>query len=164
MARKRRKVWGLSIGRRRPTRAQRIARTSLPVVGVAAAAAGSIALIRRGRNGTGKGLRDSVPRTMRRRTDPSAAARSARADVQQQLKAGQIELADVFGRADEEEAIGRTRVKVLLQNLPGVGPQGAMRAMDEMGIEPSRRIRGLGSNQRAALLQRFGGDAAQASA
>jgi hypothetical protein len=95
-------------------------------------------------------------RTERSSADPSAEARSSRADVQARLKAGKIDLEQVFQLADRDESIGRTRVKVLLQHLPGVGPAGAVRAMDEIGIDAARRVRGLGTRQRDALIERFG--------
>ena len=39
--------------------------------------------------------------------------------------------------------------------MPGVGKVRARQIMEEIGISESRRVRGLGNNQIAALLQRF---------
>jgi len=39
--------------------------------------------------------------------------------------------------------------------LPGVGKVRARRLMEELDISESRRLRGLGDNQRKKLLQRF---------
>ena len=39
--------------------------------------------------------------------------------------------------------------------MPGVGKVRAAGIMDELGISPSRRVRGLGANQAAALRDRF---------
>jgi ribosomal protein S13 len=44
---------------------------------------------------------------------------------------------------------------VVLESLPGVGKVKARRTMDEVSIASSRRLRGLGEHQRAALLSAF---------
>jgi ribosomal protein S13 len=43
------------------------------------------------------------------------------------------------------------RVSALLESMPGVGKVRAAGIMEELGISPSRRVRGLGANQAAAL-------------
>ena len=43
----------------------------------------------------------------------------------------------------------------MLESLPGVGKVKARRTMDEIGIADTRRIRGLGDQQRKALLAAF---------
>ena len=48
------------------------------------------------------------------------------------------------------------RVSALLESMPGVGRVRARQIMEEVGISESRRVRGLGQNQVAALLERFG--------
>ncbi len=52
--------------------------------------------------------------------------------------------------------IGKMKVSALLEALPGVGKVRARQIMEEIGISESRRVRGLGSNQIAALVKRFG--------
>ena len=47
------------------------------------------------------------------------------------------------------------KVSALLEALPGVGKVRARQIMEEIGISESRRVRGLGSNQIAALVERF---------
>ena len=58
------------------------------------------------------------------------------------------------------EAIGpdlaKLKVVSVLESLPGVGKVRARKIMEELEISESRRLRGLGNNQRAALLDRFG--------
>jgi ribosomal protein S13 len=76
--------------------------------------------------------------------------------MQHHLKSGDLSLEEALRRADEDEALGRTKVKILLQNLPGVGARGAVNAMEELGIDPNRRVKGLGNRQREELLERFG--------
>jgi ribosomal protein S13 len=39
--------------------------------------------------------------------------------------------------------------------MPGIGRVRARQIMDEVGIAHSRRVRGLGANQTAALVKRF---------
>ncbi len=47
------------------------------------------------------------------------------------------------------------KVLALLESLPGVGKVKARRKMDEIGISDTRRVRGLGEQQRKALLSEF---------
>jgi ribosomal protein S13 len=47
------------------------------------------------------------------------------------------------------------KVVTLLESLPGVGKVRARRLMEEIGISESRRVRGLGGQQREALLKTF---------
>lgn len=89
----------------------------------------------------------------------AAAARKQRAEVKDQLKQGEVSLAEVIELGTTEEAIGKIRVVELLESLPGVGRVRAARLMEEVRIAHSRRVRGLGANQRAALLAEFPGRA-----
>jgi len=41
----------------------------------------------------------------------------------------------------------------MLESLPGVGKVKARRLMEEVGIADTRRVRGLGAQQRVALLE-----------
>lgn len=85
----------------------------------------------------------------------AAEARRARAEVKELLKMGSLSLSDVFGRADEDDIIAGIKVVSVLQSVPGLGKIKAKRLMEELAIAENRRIRGLGSRQRAALLDRF---------
>lgn len=91
----------------------------------------------------------------RQALEKAAEARRVRADLKQQLKAGEIDLAEVFRRADGDEIVGKTRVSAVLEALPRVGKVRARKLMDRLDISPSRRVRGLGSNQRKKLLNEF---------
>ena len=44
----------------------------------------------------------------------------------------------------------------VLESLPKVGKVKARRLMDDIGIAHNRKIQGLGSQQRAALLEELG--------
>ncbi len=51
----------------------------------------------------------------------AAAARTARKQLLDQLKAGKVALADVLARADTDELVKKTRVVAVVKALPGVG-------------------------------------------
>lgn len=85
----------------------------------------------------------------------AALARRERAAVKNRLKHSSGSIAEVIHHGKENEAIGKMRVSALLESMPGVGRAKARQIMQEVGIAESRRVRGLGANQTAALLTRF---------
>jgi hypothetical protein len=85
----------------------------------------------------------------------AADVRRARAELKELIKSGAVTLHDVFVRAEMDDVIGKTKALVILEALPGVGKITARRAMADIGIAESRRVRGLGEQQRAALLATF---------
>jgi hypothetical protein len=85
----------------------------------------------------------------------AAVARRERAAAKNRLKYSQGSLADVIKEGKDNEVIGKMKVSALLESLPGVGRVRARQIMDEVGISESRRVRGLGTNQAAALIARF---------
>jgi transposase len=85
----------------------------------------------------------------------AAVARRERAAAKNRLKYSQGSLADVIHEGKDNEIIGKMRVSALLESLPGVGRVRARQIMGEVGISESRRLRGLGTNQAAALIARF---------
>lgn len=85
----------------------------------------------------------------------AAEARRARAEVKELLKMGSLTLEEVFERADADDIIAGIKVVSVLQSVPGLGKIKAKRLMEELSIAENRRIRGLGSRQREALLSRF---------
>jgi hypothetical protein len=89
----------------------------------------------------------------------AAAARRVRAEVKDKLKIGSLTLSELFEQADRSgdpgEMLAKLKVVSVLESLPGVGKVRARRIMDELDISESRRVRGLGTNQRRALLDRF---------
>lgn len=85
----------------------------------------------------------------------AAEARKLRAEMKQRLKAGEIDLHQVLDRADGDEVIAKTRVSEVLEALPKVGRVRARRIMERLDISSSRRLRGLGVNQRERLLAEF---------
>lgn len=87
----------------------------------------------------------------------AAEARKVRAELKQQLKAGEIGFPEVLDRADEDVVVGKTKVSAVLEALPRVGKVRARKLMERLDISPSRRLRGLGANQRSRLLEEFEG-------
>jgi 3-methyladenine DNA glycosylase/8-oxoguanine DNA glycosylase len=79
----------------------------------------------------------------------AAAARAARSAAKAALAAGKLSLADVL--ADGESPLQRARVREVLTAMPGIGDKTAGKLLDAAGISPSRRIQGLGVNQRRVL-------------
>jgi signal recognition particle GTPase len=86
----------------------------------------------------------------------AAEARKKRAELKGELKSGKRTLADVLKRAETDETIGKMKVSSVLESMPGVGKVRAQKIMEELDISATRRVRGLGSKQRAELLARFG--------
>ena len=87
--------------------------------------------------------------------EKAAAARRRRAELREKLKMGSTSLKELLDEADREEVVGKMKVLTLLESLPGVGKVRARRLMEEIGISESRRVRGLGAQQRDALLKTF---------
>ncbi len=85
--------------------------------------------------------------------EKAARIRKERSEIKRQLKDGSITLAVALDRSSTDEAIGKMRVLTLLESLPALGKVKARRLLDQIGIAESRRVRGLGANQRAELLR-----------
>ena len=89
--------------------------------------------------------------------EKAAAARRARAELKERLKIGSLTLSELLEESDRDETVGKTKVLAVLEALPGVGKVKARRAMEEIGIAETRRLRGLGKEQRKSLLEAFSG-------
>ena len=87
--------------------------------------------------------------------EKAAAARRARAELKERLKRGGTTLGDVLEQADSDEVLGKMKVSALLEALPGVGKVRAQQIMERLAIADSRRVRGLGAKQVAALEAEF---------
>ena len=81
-------------------------------------------------------------------------ARAARADIKARLKMGSLSLKAALESDDNN--VGKLKVQSMLESLPGVGKVKARKVMDEIGIADNRRVQGLGSQQRQALLAALG--------
>lgn len=83
-------------------------------------------------------------------------ARRARAELKERLKMGRLTLAELLAQSAGNDHVAKMKVLSVLESLPGVGKVKARRTMDEIGIADTRRVRGLGEQQRKALLETFG--------
>jgi hypothetical protein len=88
--------------------------------------------------------------------EKAAAARKDRAELKEKLKMGSVTLAEALQKADTDDVIGKLKVVALLESLPGVGKVKARRLMEDIGISDTRRVRGLGPQQRQSLLDQLG--------
>ena len=86
----------------------------------------------------------------------AAEARRVRAEIKELLKMGTLSLSELLDRSDNDRILAKMKVLSVLEALPKLGKVKARRTMDEVGISESRRLRGLGSQQRAELVARFG--------
>ena len=87
--------------------------------------------------------------------EKAAKARKERAEVKNRLKHGGTSLAEVLKEGQSDDVIGKMKVSAVLEAMPGVGKVRAQRIMEKLNISPTRRVRGLGINQRAALAREF---------
>ncbi|MFJ8676775.1 integration host factor, actinobacterial type [Streptomyces sp. NPDC093589] len=83
----------------------------------------------------------------------SIAVRQERRAILEDLKQGRRTLTEVLG--DDSKTVTRTKVRRLLESLPGVGPIRAAQVMTELAIADGRRVQGLGDQQRARLEELF---------
>jgi hypothetical protein len=88
--------------------------------------------------------------------EKAAFARRERAAVKSRLKHSGASLSGVIEEGHNDDVVGKMRVADLLAAMPGVGKIRAGQLMERIGISPSRRVRGLGENQIAALKREFG--------
>jgi hypothetical protein len=87
----------------------------------------------------------------------AAEARRARADLKEKLKMGSLTLKELLDQSDADDIVGKMKVVAVLESLPGVGKVKARRTMEDIGISETRRVRGLGDQQRRELLKSFPG-------
>lgn len=95
-----------------------------------------------------------TPEERKAALDKAKEARNRRAQVRDDLKSGKLSLQDVIDMKDDE-VIGRMKVSTLIETLPGYGKAKAEKIMKELHIAESRRLRGLGQRQEAALIERL---------
>ncbi|MGZ4692416.1 MAG: integration host factor, actinobacterial type [Acidimicrobiales bacterium] len=87
--------------------------------------------------------------------EKAAIARRERAELKERLKMSSLTLTELLDQAEGNDVIGKMKVVAVLESLPGVGKVKARRTMEEIGISETRRVRGLGAQQRDALLRAF---------
>ena len=89
----------------------------------------------------------------------AAASRRERAEVKNRLKSSGATISDVLAQGQTNDVVGKMKVVDLLQSMPGLGKVRARQVMERLGIAESRRVRGLGTKQVAALEREFAPDA-----
>ena len=89
--------------------------------------------------------------------EKAAIARRERAELKEKLKMGTLNLPELLNIAEKDEIVGKMKVLAVLESLPGVGKVKARRTMEDIGISETRRVRGLGDQQRTKLLEAFPG-------
>jgi hypothetical protein len=95
-----------------------------------------------------------TPEQRQQALEKAAEARRKRAELKAQLKSGKVSLASVLNKEDDD-TVGKMKVASVLESLPGVGKVRARKIMEKLDISSSRRVRGLGSKQKDALLGEF---------
>ena len=84
--------------------------------------------------------------------EAALAVRMERARLRGELKAKTLSAVDVIEGAVDNRLWAGLKVTWLLECLPGVGEVRAERILTDLQIAASRRIQGLGTRQRAALI------------
>ena len=75
-------------------------------------------------------------------------ARSARSAALAEIRAGKLDPAQVL---ETPGVLQRAKVRQVLLAVPGIGPVKADGLLAQAKVDPSRRVGGLGANQRKAL-------------
>lgn len=96
-------------------------------------------------------LPDLTPEQRAEALQKAAQVRTERAGLKAKLKNGELTLAEVVS----EDVMAKVKVSAVLASLPGVGKVRAQQIMARIGIAETRRVGGLGDNQRAALEAEF---------
>ncbi|HCV35054.1 MAG TPA: hypothetical protein DGF10_10365 [Acidimicrobiaceae bacterium] len=102
------------------------------------------------------GLPQLTDEQRRAALEKAAEARRVRAAVKNRLKMGSLTLSELLDQSDSDKVLAKLKVLAVLESLPKLGKVKARRTMEEVGISESRRLRGLGAQQRAELVARFG--------
>jgi hypothetical protein len=95
------------------------------------------------------------PDQRRAALEKAAEARRRRAAVKEQLKGERLSLAELFQRSERDDVLAKLKVVSMLEAMPHTGKVKARRLMKELDISESRRLRGLGPNQKRKLLDHF---------
>ncbi|MDP3968334.1 MAG: integration host factor, actinobacterial type [Nocardioides sp.] len=87
--------------------------------------------------------------------DKAASSRRERAEIKNRLKHSGASIVEVLREGQTNEVVGKMRVLDLLTAMPGLGKVRARQLMERLNISESRRVRGLGTKQVAALEREF---------
>ena len=87
--------------------------------------------------------------------DKAAQVRRLRAELKEKLKMGSLTLKELLEQGQSDDVVAKMKVLSVLESLPGLGKVKARRLMDEIGISETRRIQGLGDQQRKKLFEKL---------
>ena len=99
-------------------------------------------------------LPNQTPEQRKAALEKAAEARHARAELRAQIKSGEMTVEQVL-TAEDNPVIDKLKVKDMIASLPGYGKAKVTKIMEDLGISETRRIKGLGSRQRAELIERL---------
>jgi hypothetical protein len=88
--------------------------------------------------------------------EKAAAARRLRAELKEKLKMGSLTLKELLNQSASDEIVAKMKIVSVLESLPGLGKVKARKLMEEIGISETRRIQGLGDQQRKKLFEKLG--------
>jgi len=69
---------------------------------------------------------------------------------------GSITFPELLDQGTRDDVVGKMKVLAVLESLPGLGKVKARRLMETVGISQTRRVQGLGKQQRDRLLEELG--------
>src|SRR6516225_9240839 len=87
--------------------------------------------------------------------EKAAAARRQRAELKEKLKLGSLSLKELLDQGTRDEVVGKMKVQAVLESLPGLGKVKARKLMEDVGISETRRVQGLGDQQRKKLFEKL---------
>ncbi len=87
--------------------------------------------------------------------EKAAASRKARAEIKEKLKSGAISFSELCDQAQTDDVAGKIKVLAVLESLPRVGKVKARNLLEFAGVSETRRLQGLGKNQREKLLEKL---------
>jgi hypothetical protein len=88
--------------------------------------------------------------------EKAAAARRLRAELKEKLKMGSLTLKELLDQSASDEVVAKMKIVSVLESLPGLGKVKARKLMEDIGISETRRIQGLGDQQRKKLFEKLG--------
>ena len=89
----------------------------------------------------------------------AARTRSERAALRAALKSRELRVDDLFAKVDAgDPAASGMRVEYMLRSMPAYGLRRAQALEESLGLKGTRRLSGLGSRQREALVAALGGN------
>ena len=79
-----------------------------------------------------------------------------RSEIKGQLKQGKTTIKNLFkDKKLYEEYISGMKVLAVVSSLPGNGKMSAIKVLEELHISPSKKMGGLGKNQKASFFKYF---------